>query len=347
MKKIKIKYIGFWKDFDLENDFIYQVLKTKYDVEIAENADYIITSVFGEKYQYCDYPQIRIMYVGENYIPDFNYIDYAVSRYPLVLGDRNFCLPGCIDEYGHCKELQYKDRNYEKEILSGKEYFANFIASHESEKGIRGDFFKKLCEYKRVESAGTYLNNMTNGETVWWKDDSKRIFQKKCKFTLCFESTVHEGFITEKITDAFLADTIPVYYGSGIVKSIFNEKAFINCSDYECVEEVIEKIKELDENDEKYLAMLREPIFVDSMYVNKKMKELEAFVLNIFEQEYEKAYRRSRVYCPKEYEEYILQHQDKYLIKHRKIDKECRGVTVKELVKVIIKRGIRRVWGKK
>ena len=157
-------------------------------------------------------------------------------------------------------------------------------------------FFKKLCEYKRVESAGTYLNNMPNGETVRWKNDSKRQLQTKCKFTLCFESTKHEGFVTEKIVDAFYADTIPVYYGSDNVKDIFNPDAFINCSDYESFDAVIEKIKELDNDDEKYLEMLRQPIFKEDNFPQKKLQEFETYIKHIFDQPIDKSYRRSKVY---------------------------------------------------
>ena len=145
-------------------------------------------------------------------------------------------------------------------------YCPNFIARHESEGNIRGDFFKKLCQYKRVESPGSYLNNMPGGAVVDWLDGSKTEFQRKCKFTLCFESTLHYGFVTEKIMDAFYADTIPVYYGSPTVTDIFNKDAFINCTDYPSFDAVIEKIKELDQDDEKYLQMLRQPILVDPDY---------------------------------------------------------------------------------
>ena len=42
--------------------------------------------------------------------------------------------------------------------------------------------------------------------------------------------------------------------------------------------------------------MLREPIFVEDNYVEKEMQKLESFLLNIFEQPLEKAYRRPRAY---------------------------------------------------
>lgn len=306
MKKIKLKFIGLWGDFINDDPHILKMLRKHYDVEITDNdPDYIICSVFGPLYEYCRYPQVRIMYTGENYIPDFNLVDYGICNYPVSFQDRSFYFPFCIDEFGHCESLTKKDRNYPDSILQGKCYFANFIAGHESEYSIRGDFFKKLCGYKRVESPGTYLNNMPNGETVQWDNDSKRQFQSKCKFTLCFESTKHEGFVTEKIVDAFYADTIPVYYGSDNVKDIFNEKAFINCADFESFDAVMEYIKELDQDDEKYLAMLRQPIFVEEGFPQKKLQELEDYLCHIFDQPLEKAYRRSRVYTPKTIDGYL------------------------------------------
>lgn len=306
MKTIKVKFVGFWDGFCVEDNIIYQVLEKHYNVEVTEDADYIICSIFGNPYEYCNYPQVRIMYVGENYIPDFNLVDYAISRYPLEFRDRHFELPACMVLSRNRNLMIEKQRDYSEAILSEKKYFANFIAGHESEYGIRGDFFKKLCKYKRVESIGSYLNNMPNGEIVNWTDESKINFQKQCKFSLCFESTAHEGFVTEKIADAFLADTIPIYYGSSSVKDIYNHRAFINCADYESFDDVVSKIIELDQNDDAYLSMLREPIFVEDKYLERKMEQLEKFLSNIFEQPLKKVYRRSKVYWPQKYEQWLL-----------------------------------------
>ena len=307
MKTIKIKFVGFWQGFNYQEQHLYRILKKHYDVQLEEdNPEYIICSVFGPPYEYCKYPQVRIMYVGENYIPDFNLVDYGICNYPIHLQDRAFHFPFCLDEFGHCESLQKKDRNYPDSILKEKIYFANFIAGHESEDGIRGNFFKKLDkEYKRVESVGSYLNNQLDGKQVQWVNDSKRLFQSKCKFTLCFESTKHEGFVTEKLMDAFYADTIPIYYGSDSAKEIFNEKAFIHCSDYSSFEEVLAKIKELDEDDEKYMEMLRQPIFVNPQFPEETLNNFEKYLCAIFDQPLEKAYRRSRVYSPLVFDYYL------------------------------------------
>ena len=308
MKTIKLNYAGVNEaEFNKEQNLIYDVLKLSgYDVQISEDPDYLVCDFSGENpYAYCGTPQVRIMYSSENMIPDFNLIDYSISPYPIQFGDRNFQLPVCVWPRSHWVSLATKDRNYTREFLREKEYFANFISSHESEFNIRGDFFKKLCEYKRVESPGSYLNNMPNGETVNWLNDSKSDFQRKCKFTLCFESTLHYGFVTEKIMDAFYADTIPVYYGSPTAADIFNKDAFINVADYDSFEAAIEKIKELDQDDEKYLEMLRQPILVDPDYPEKLEESLKEYICHIFEQPLEKAYRRSRVYRPRDCDEYL------------------------------------------
>ena len=306
-RQIKVAFVGFWDGFTAEKTRIYLDISKYYNVVLSEEPDYIICSCFQPYYEYCKYPQIRIMDCGENYIPDFNFVDYAVCRYPIQFLDRCFYRPGCIDFRGRFESLLKRERAFTADVLREKPFFANFIAGHESENGIRGDFFKRLSQYKRVESPGSYLNNMDDGMTVNWKDSSKTDFQRKCKFTLCFESTKHAGFVTEKITDAFYADTIPVYFGSEEVFSIFNREAFIYCPSREAFEETAEKIVALDQDDSAFLRMLNQPVFNPEFDYEKHMSAYEQFIKNIFEQPIDKAYRRSRVFVPKKHEAFILE----------------------------------------
>lgn len=330
MKTVKIKFVGKWDGITSEDNVIcYWLKKNGYEIQLTDDADYIICDVFGKMpYEYCQYPQIRIFECGENVVPDFNLVDYAISRYPVTLGDRNFYLPGCTIPGNFWHELAHKDRNYSREFLNQKSFFANMVAGHDSEHNYRSIFFEKLNAYKRVESAGTLLNNMPDGMRVNWLDDSKTNFQRRSKFTICFESTAHEGFITEKITDAFFADTIPIYYGSSNVKEIFNPEAFIHVADYESFDAVVEKIRELDQDDEKYLAMMRQPILLDPDLPQRMDEELEKYILHIFEQPIEKAYRRCRVYYPKWQDEYLA----------RSIE-PTRGYQLKQKIKRLLKKG--------
>ena len=308
-KTIRVKFVGFWDGFVAEKTRIYLDLAKLYNIEITDSPDYIICSCFAPYYDYCNYPQVRIMDVGENYIPDMNLVDYAISRYPVSLLDRCFFHPGCIDFRGRFEAL-WKQKEKRKIVYpEEKQYFANFIASHESENNIRGDFFKLLSQYKRVESPGTYLNN-TDGKSVDWKDSSKTDFQRKCKFTLCFESTKSGGFVTEKITDAFFADTIPIYFGSEEVFEIFNKDAIVFCESREDFGATIEKIKKLDNNDDKYKEMINRPLFNPNFDYSKFRADYDNFLKHIFEQPPEQAYRRSRVYIPKQHEDFLKQKKE-------------------------------------
>lgn len=306
MKTVKIKFVGCTPGLDPTQLLLYHILHKYYDVQICDDPDYIICSCFGKPYEYCKYPAVRIMNIGENYLPDFNLVDYAVCLYPMHLLDRCFYMPICTDAYDRTIDLENKTRIYTEDFLQNKQYFANLITGHESEYGIRGSFFEKLSIYKRVEAPGNFLNNMENGMTVNWGDNSKTDFQRKCKFSICFESTKNEGFITEKIVDAFSSDSIPIYYGSSTVSDIFNPKAFINCNDFSSFEEVIEYIKYVDTHDDVYLSIMNQPILNDSHFFSNKRKEFEAFVRHIFDQPIEEAYRRSRVYSAKAHEDFLL-----------------------------------------
>ena len=307
MKTIKLKFVGFWQGVIPQNTLLWRTLSKHFRVELSDKPDYIICSGYDLHMGFAKYPQVRIFSSGENFAPDFNLVDYAISNYPIEFQDRAFCMPQLLSGYsGERMAYFLKPRQYDASFLQSKTRFANFIASHESEYGIRGAFMKKLSEYKRVDSAGTYLNNMPDGTVVNWKDDSKVNFQRTCKFSLCFESTSQRGFCTEKLTDAFFAETIPVYYGDPDAVKIFNPKAFINCNDYATFDEAIERIKALDKDDEAYLAMMNEPVFLDPNYIPNKLEAYERFLCNIFEQPLEKAYRRTRVALPQRYNEYLV-----------------------------------------
>ena len=78
----------------------------------------------------------------------------------------------------------------------------------------------------------------------------------------------------------------------------------------EKINEAIEKIKELDQDDEKYLEMMHQPILVDPSYPERLEAELGNFICHIVEQPREKAYRRSRVYRPRYCDDYLARAVD-------------------------------------
>lgn len=279
-----VGFVGFANNFNIYNNEFINAVSSKYKVVIDnENPRYVFCSVWGKPYEYLKYKGIRIFYSGENIGPDFNYVDYAICyNRDMHYEDRFF------------RELPFYGRKVgasKLQNLNEKISFCNFIYSHERDDEGRKIFFEKLSKYKRVDSMGTYLNNMPDGFTVTRMN--KIAETRKYKFSIAFESIDMSGFITEKISDAFDAKTIPIYMGDPHVDEIFNREAFINVNDYPDFDAVIEKIIELDNDDEKYLEMVNKPVFNPSFDNMSKLEEMQEFVLHIFEQDYNKAFRRA------------------------------------------------------
>ncbi len=283
----RIAFVGFNTNFDIYNNELINTVSMKYNVVIDyEDPQYVFCSVFGTPYEYLKYKGIRIYYSGETTTPDFNLVDYGISyNRDLKYEDRFF------------RELPFFGRKVGgKKIksISEKTDFCNFVYGHERVDQLRRGFFEALSKYKRVDSLGSLLNNMPDG---FYVTRMNKIAQtRKYKFSIAFESVDMSGFISEKISDAFDAGTIPIYMGDPHVSEIFNKEAYIDVHDYVDFDEVIEKIKELDNDDEKYLDMVNQPVFNPSFDNMSKLQEMQRFILNIFDQDYEKAFRRGLDY---------------------------------------------------
>ena len=76
------------------------------------------------------------------------------------------------------------------------------------------------------------------------------------KFMITFENVCSNGVITEKIYNAFKANTIPIYWGNKDICKVFDKDSFINCHDFKDFDSVIECIKKYDEDDSLYESML-------------------------------------------------------------------------------------------
>ena len=252
MKKIKIKFVDFYDGFNKEsNDFI-DTLKQRYEVEISDKPDYIIYSVFG--YEHLKYNCIRIFFTGECQTPDFNECDYAIGFDRMSFGDRYIRIPLYnLFEYKQRYQSLLNRKAITINEIKGRE-FCSFVVSNCFAYDVRATFYDKLSLYKPIASGGRYKNNI--GGAI--KD--KQTFLSKYKFNIAFENCSYDGYATEKIVDAFAAGVVPIYYGDPRITSDFNPKTFINVHDYPSWNAVIERIKQIDEDDDLFLSMLNEPI---------------------------------------------------------------------------------------
>lgn len=296
MKKIKINFVDFWPDLVKEDNFFYRILKKHYEIEISEEPDYLFCSCFGDKhfkYQNC----VKILFLGENIVPDFNLYDYAMGFHYIDFEDRYLRLPLYV-LYEERIQDALKKHQYPEEYYLNKKKFCNFVVSNPNAAGERETMLDILNSYQTVDSGGRYRNNV--GGPV--KD--KNAFVKQYRFSLAFENSTMSGYTTEKIMEAFAGDTIPIYWGSPRIAEEFNPKAFINCHEFSSLEEVLDKVKEVNENEELYLEMIKAPIITEDSQAKKYLEPdyAEKFLLSVLEQEKEQAIRRNMVYLGRDYQ---------------------------------------------
>lgn len=287
MKKIRVAYADWWNGFNPDEYLLHQILKKHYFVEITDKPDYVFCSVYSQNYRL--YDCVRIFYTGENVTPDFNSFDYAIGFDEMSFGDRYIRVPNYVMNPKYQTDIKLmleKHKNVER--FSQKD-FCSFVCSNGNGNKIREDFFKCLSEYKKVNSGGRFLNNIGLPEGV----ANKLEFQKKHKFSLAFENSSQVGYTTEKIVQSFAAETIPIYWGDPKVGKYFNRKSFVNLHDYNSIDEVVKEIKRIDNDNELYLSMMKEPAMLNQNYISDVHRSLEEFLVHIVEQPIEKARRRT------------------------------------------------------
>ena len=130
----------------------------------------------------------------------------------------------------------------------------------------REDFFTILCQMAPSQSC--YSLGGSHGY-------SRKVIKEKCAgswisdgllkeysrydFVIAFENSDIQGYITEKILNAFKSGAIPIYWGCQSITSLFNPKAFINIKDFKTYQDCCTYILSLTK--EQIEQMKKEPVF--------------------------------------------------------------------------------------
>lgn len=254
---LKIDYADMWRDFDKENNFFYYLISERYDLIISSDPELLIFSCFGTAH--LKYNCAKLFYTGENRKTNFDACDYSIS-FENLLNKWQYQLPHYVIRVLESNQLHALETVHSEQeaqlILRAKEHFCCTVVSN-PQGTVRNDFFHQLSKVKKVNSGGKFQNNV-NGPVA-----DKQGFCDKHKFVFAFENEKEEGYCTEKITDAFLSNAIPIYYGDPKVIEVFNEHRFINYDSYADTDELIHNIIELDTDDQRYVNMMTQPIFKD------------------------------------------------------------------------------------
>ena len=280
-KKIVIYFADLYNR-DFRQKWIKSELGDKFNIVFdSEKPDYVIFNIFGcyhldEKYK----DAVKIAHFTENKIIDFREADYAIGQQHINYLDRYFRRPFFVFSLINNTNKDFQE--IREQVLKNpirEKFCAAVISNSGWTDGFRRLFYKELNKYKEIDMGGYYHNNV--GGPV----RDKKKFLRKYKFSLAMENTKSDGYISEKIIDAFLAGNIPIYYGDYMVEEYINPKAFILIKGEKDMMEKIEYIKKIDNDDELYRSFLREKVLIDDKIKEESTNERIQFLTHIFEQD--------------------------------------------------------------
>jgi len=266
MKKLRL---GFTDTIEPFAEFFIETLGREYEIERDDqNPDYLIFGDrnFGENnVNYNTKNCIKILYTGENQRPWDYQCHYAIT-FDHFDTSNHYRLPlYVIYDFDNTRRGSPRISNRLTNSSPTKRGFCSFVVKNGGCE-MRNQFFHKLCGYKKVDSAGPLFNNTgitlnhVGHDAIWTKME----FISKYKFNMCFENASHPGYATEKLYEALVGGTVPIYWGSPTIALDFNPKAFLNWHDYQDDDLFIEAIQQIDSDDQLYIDMLNQPMLAES-----------------------------------------------------------------------------------
>ncbi len=250
--------------------------------ERFQEADFFIGDTFSSHID--RFKGIRVLSTGENHPIDLNRFDYCLThdfrendrchRYP-------FWQKILLNQPDLRAYLKGERPPVTPDDLTGKQTeFCAFVCRNAKGKE-RNTFVRELSKVKKVNCGGPFMNNI--GYVLPKQYKIKREFQRQHCFSMAYENEAAPGYQTEKIIDAFVSGSIPLYWGNPEVAREFNPATFVHARDFRSRKAMINYLLELSANPERRAEMINAPILQDSEVFEKSDRALEEFFARIFE----------------------------------------------------------------
>ena len=158
-----------------------------------------------------------------------------------------------------------KNQNLIKGIKNGKFfYFGSTFLSNLNEIDIRKKYMASLIASAQKQHPGHKLRHEVVNYIKKLKIDIAVIgrgykpFEKKedglksYKYSIIIENSSDDNYFTEKLVDACLLETVPIYWGAPNISEYFDVKGFIICKNFEEIKYAVSKM-----SDEDYLSRIK------------------------------------------------------------------------------------------
>lgn len=268
-KSITVAFSDMWDGFNPEYNMFTLMLESSTKRKIVvdtKNPDVLIFGPFGSEWMNFSCPKIH--YTGENTEPivredvklnigykHSNFNNGSYLRVPLWMLEINW-FHADVNRIANPKPIPINACS--KANKSERSKFCAFVVTNPRQP-MRNSAFQWLSQYKPVDSAGRLFNTIGSdifaglggggGELI------KYDFLKKYKFCLTYENASSPGYLTEKVLHAKAAGCIPIYWGDPKFERDFDLGGVIDARGIKTAAELIECVKEVDEDPVLYERM--------------------------------------------------------------------------------------------
>lgn len=166
--------------------------------------------------------------------------------------------------------------------LTAKTDFCALIC-HKDETGMRTQIYQAINSINTVSCASSFKHN---DDRLWreFKQD-KHTYLQSFEFNICPENSNREGYVTEKLFEAFQAGAIPIYWGSNNQPEpgLVNPQAMLLWDPHSDNAELLETVQRLHRSPELYQKFQQQerilPAAVD--YIQERYAKLEQFLCQL------------------------------------------------------------------
>ena len=283
---MKIAFIDFWPGFNSKNNFLTYLFREVFDdikITRPRNCDYLIYNIFGEKNKNFNNCR-KIFFNGESAPrPNFNECDYSITSFYEEYNLKNIRIPlwmFYIDWFntsswgnpGWLIPLNYLNEDNPFSLKEKKKFCsAVFSVPYKN----RLDMVEKLTQYKKIDCYGKCHEKQIPQKINHAGELEKMKVISEYKFSICFENAIPGGWYTEKLLHAKVAGNIPIYYSDDLYGQDFNKNCCLNLIDYADMDSLVESIIKIDNDNNLYKSILKEPLFNKLPTLDGLCKKLE------------------------------------------------------------------------
>jgi hypothetical protein len=134
---------------------------------------------------------------------------------------------------------------------------------------IRLRAINELSKIGKVDVFGRYSGNYINNKI----EKSKEYF-----FSICFENDIYPGYVTEKPLEAWLGQTVPLYWGNDIAEYI-NPSSMINLNNFLSLNQYCDYVSEVYKDKDLYTKIFCQPFLKKPYDIENLLSFFKSWIL--------------------------------------------------------------------